>query len=72
LDRGHVLEVNDVAGITLAHGSHQRVLAHPFWGTSTVVSALRTGLSLGHVSGSWPSLQCGPEFFNLFNDGVLV
>jgi len=65
LDRGHVLEVNGVAGVTLAHGSKDCVLAHPFWGTSAVVCALKTGLALGHVSGPWPSLHCGAKFYNL-------
>jgi hypothetical protein len=65
LDQGHVLEVNGVAGITLAHGSCDHVIAHPFWGTTAVISALRAGLSLGHVLGPWPSLHCGGEFRRL-------
>ena len=41
LESSHVLLVDGVPCVTLGHGLQEAVAAHPFWGTASVVDALR-------------------------------
>jgi len=51
LERGHVIDVNGVRCVTLAHGLTGEVVGHPYWGTAAVLRDLQAapGWQAGHV-----------------------